>query len=199
MRKCVLFLAAVMMVIGANAMAQVDPDVNSIGVYFDTGATVHCLPPVVAPGSHGPGFIYLIITNPSAGGGVFGWECSIEVCPTMFVLNWGYVGQAINACTEPDFLVGLATALPWAPAVVLLDMTIFLTAMDCCWIYIHPSATPSIPGYPAYVDGGDVGNIISLGQSTGGDLDPVAGINCICPPPIGSQDQTWGTVKALYR
>ena len=198
MRKLLLLLAMGTLLVSGQALAQVDPDDDMIGVYFDPGATIYCEQGIM-PGQYGPGFLYLVITKPSAPGGVSGWECRLEIGPCMFVLDWGYQGLAINAATPPEFAVGLAAPLPAAPAVILLDMTIFVTCLDCTWIYVKPTYSPSIPGVPVYVDGDDVGHLIPLGQSTGGPDEPVAGVNCDCPPPIPTEQDTWGTLKTMYK
>ena len=144
--KKVLALGLLSLFVASGAMAQVDPDPDGIGIYFDTDATVYCVEGVF-PGQYGPGFVYLVITNPTIAAGVAGYECYLEVTGPAFVLDWGYQGAAINAATPPDFAVGLASPLvPVNNAVVLLDMTVFLTGVDPVHWRVLPSTNPSIPG-----------------------------------------------------
>jgi hypothetical protein len=171
---------------------------DGIGVFFDPEATTPCLESV-APGTYGPGFMYLVITEPSAPAGIIGWECSLEFGPCLSVLDWGIQGQGINVAMPPDFTVGLSEALPWAPAVLLLDMRVEITCTDCTWIHVHPAPSTSIPGVPLYADAGDPGHLITLYPVSGGEEHPVAGINCPCAAYFGGEVHTWGAVKIMYR
>lgn len=202
MRKLAIVLGLGSLLVAGMATAQVDPDTDQIGVYFDTGATVWC----INPGPAGPTDAYLCLTNASATSGVSGWECSLIVTEGVFVLNWGYSGSAINTYAPPDFAVGLASPLPWEPSIVLMTFTIGVFAATPIDITIAAQPNPSIPGdpaLPAYAAGDDPGDLRSLGYSTG--LDPVNGtgnvaavINGECTP-TGNDESTWGNVKNMYK
>ncbi len=203
MRKLVVLLGLASLLVAGNAMAQIDPDPDMIGVYFDLGATTWC----TSPGPVGPYAAYLILTNATALSGVSGWECSVEVTAGVFVLSWIYNGTAVNALSPPDFAVGLATSLPWEPAILLMTFQVGLFAPTPVEITVTAQPIPSIPDtpypLPAYAAGDDPGDLRSLGYSTGWDPETgtpnvAAVINGDCTP-TANEDATWGNVKNMYR
>jgi hypothetical protein len=203
MRKLAILLGLGSLLVAGVATAQIDPDADMIGVYFDPGATIWC----IDPGPAGPTDAYLCLTNPTALSGVSGWECSIVITEGIFVLNWGYSGDAINALSPPDFAVGLASPLPWESSLVLMTFTIGLFAADPVEITITAQPIPSIPDtpypLPAYAAGDDPGDLRPLGFSTGwnpetGEPNVAAVINGECTP-TAADESTWGNVKNMYR
>jgi hypothetical protein len=204
MRKLLVLLGLASLVVAGASFAQTDPDPDMIGIYVDPGATENH----AEPGAAGPYDVYLCMTNPSAASGVSGWECSIIVTDGVFILEWGYAGSAINALSPPDFAVGLAEPLPWEPSIVLMTLTAGLFAPDPVEFTLTPQPIPSIPGdpyaLPAYAAGDDPGDLRSLGYSTGWNPETgVPNVSCVLngePPfPIGTDEDTWGGVKNLYR
>jgi len=192
-----LLLTALML--AGPAFAQIDPDLDGIGIYYDLDGYEHCHYQV-PPGTQLE--LYLLLTNPSSVAGVSGWECRIEPSYSAMnlVVNWHAVGYWGGFWDPPNFQIGLATPLPWAPAVHLLTITSLILDPACWWFYIVPHPTPTIPGQIIYVDGVDPGIIIPMYQSTGGPENPVAGVNCSCiPPPLPTEQASWGSVKSLYR
>jgi hypothetical protein len=108
------------------------------------------------------------------------------------------------------FIVGLGTPLP--PDAdgnfVLAVPTFFLMSPGATVsFYAGPADPASIPGFPAYVNGEDLTEIIPMVFST--DLDgmytddegwltiPLAVING--EAPVATENATWGSVKSLYR
>lgn len=194
MRKTIIVL--MVMAIAGTALAQIDPDVNSIGVYFDQDATINCWS--VAP--YVPISAYLCATNISESSGISGWECNVEVGPlsNVLVLSWSLLGFAVNARTPPDFAVGLASPLPWAPSIVLLDIQMLALGPLPIYFTLHPVYPSSFnPPSPGYAAGNDPGNLIPLGYSVGSE-DVCAILNGDCYA-IGNEEMSWGGVKALYR
>ncbi len=196
MKSRMIFLMGALALMGGSAAAQVDPDPDGLGIYFDLEATQHCSEvPLFTPFD-----MYLILTNASAAGGVYGWECTIEYDdPTLIVLNWQPTNWWGGIFDPPNFAIGLVTPLPWEPALNLMTITAMVLAPDCTWLSIVPYPNPSIPDAIVYADGADPWNLIPMHQSTGGPDTPVTGVNCDCPPPIATEKATWGGVKALYR
>ncbi len=196
--KKLLSTLAIVALMAPIASAQLDPDPDGVGIYFDLGGNVNCdVAPVGAPLD-----TYLLLTNASAAAGVFGWECRIDYTPGVYILAWTLQGSAINAGTIPEFAVGIAVPLPWQPAIHLMTITVGVFAPDPIELWIFPLYLPSIPGVPCYADGADPGNLIEMRQSTGGPPlgdPPVCVINGDCPDPIPTEDATWGSVKNLYR
>jgi len=70
MKKMIIALAVV--ALATSAFAQIDPDANGIGFYFDDSAMENCAT-TVAPFSPING--YLIATNIDQTSGISGFEC----------------------------------------------------------------------------------------------------------------------------
>jgi len=112
-----------------------------------------------------------------------------------------YTARTGLALGEYYTLLLLSTAgmMLMAAAINLMTITLMLLSPDCAYFYIVPHPYPSIPGEIVYADGADPYNLIVMHQSTGGPDNPVIGINCDCPPPIATDQASWGVVKRLYR
>lgn len=194
MKRFTLLTCLVTLMLTAAGSAQVDPDPDGIGIYFDLAATTHC----AQIGTYEPFELYLLLTNASAEGGVHGWECQVQYDLVLFVMGWEAMGYGGSFFTPPDFSLGLENSLPWAPAIHLLTMTCLVFSPECAWLYLAPYSIPVIPGQMAYADGADPSQIIPMHASTGGYGIPVAGVNCDCPPPVTTARASWGAVKSLY-
>jgi len=178
------------------ALAQIDPDPDGIGIYFDTEATIHCsYVPVGVPFE-----MYLVLTNASATAGVAGWECRIEYSEfPLFILQWlphNWIGSFWD---PPNFMIGLDPPLPWSPTINLMTISAIVFDPTCTWLSIVPHPGASIPGEVIYLDAGDYATLITMHQSTGGPNIPVAGINCDCPPPTAIESTTWSGIKSVFR
>ena len=199
MKKFVTALCLLTLVLAAgHAFAQLDPDDDGIGVYFDPCACVNCIPM-----DAGPQQGYIVITHTTyQEAGVGGWEAQIWVEGPAVITNTSYEGQSINFMTPPDYFVGIGVPLynPFMyPAVVVatIDFLIMDTATPVDF-YIDGIYKHSLPDrMPAYLDGANNDIIIPLQQPTGGPDIPVATINGECAVPITSK--SWGEVKTLYR
>ncbi|MFO7609444.1 MAG: hypothetical protein R6X35_09655 [Candidatus Krumholzibacteriia bacterium] len=181
------------------ALAQMDPDDDGIGIYFDPCACVNCVPMEVGPQQG-----YVVITHPtSQQAGVGGWEAKIWTDGPGIITGVTFEGQAFNFGSRAhEYIVGIAVPLynPFMyPAVVVATFDFLLTddATPLHWyidhIYFH--STPE--EQPAYLDGADYNIIIPLQQPTGGPTIPVATINGDCAVP--ATEASWGDVKSLYR
>ncbi|HPF70832.1 MAG TPA: hypothetical protein PLQ13_09195 [Candidatus Krumholzibacteria bacterium] len=181
-----------------TALAQLDPDEDGIGVYFDPCACVNCVP--MDAGAH---VGYVVITHPTAQtAGVGGWEAMIWLEGPAIITNTIYEGSSINFLTPPEYVVGIGTPLynPFMyPAVVVarLEFLILDASQPINW-YINGVYRHSLPErVPCYLDGADYDIIIPLQQPTGGPDIPVATINGECA--VDSQPESWGGVKSLFR
>jgi hypothetical protein len=96
MKKLVVLLLVSLM--ATTAFAQIDPDTDMLGVYFDMGATDNCL--TIGPSV--PFFAYVTITNPSAPevhGLEFGYNLVSTGAPgTMFRLLNSLPANAVDRC-----------------------------------------------------------------------------------------------------
>ena len=200
MKKLVVLLCLACLVFASGAIAQIDPDEDRIGVYFDTGATIYCIDYPAG----GPQPAYLCLTNPSYlgadGEAVSGWECNLEITEGVFILEVD-ISNGVNVGTPPDFIVGLVTPLPWSPVIVLATAQIGVFTLNPINFTLHPASPSSFdPPSPGYAAGDDPGLLIPLGYSAGGEV-VCAGINDPeCESTVvPTEDATWGGVKSMYK
>ncbi len=197
MRK-LLFALFILPALAGGAFAQLDPDDDGIGVYFDPCACNNCISMDV--GAHRG---YLVITHPTSPAGVHGWECKLTTTGPIFLTNVGIQGSAVNVGLLPgEYIVGTLAPLinPYTyPAVVIAVLDFYLTdTATPSQFFIDGVFFHSLPtNVPAYLDGANTDSIKELRQSTGGRTFPVATINGDCAVAI--EGETWGGVKALFR
>jgi hypothetical protein len=201
MKKMFLF-ASVMIIalgIGGNALAQLDPDDDGIGVYFDPSAAgSNCV--FLEPGTYRS---FVVITHPTAQrAGVGGWEAKIWLTGPAIITNTTYEGNSLNFLSPPEYLVGIQIPLynPYMyPAVVVAYFDyVLLDDTEPVYWWIDAIFRSSLPEkVPAYLDGDDYNIIIPLQQPTGGPDIPVASINGECAVP--ADDVSWGEMKTLFR
>ena len=197
MKKIALVIMLTSLLAG-NAFAQLDPDDDGIGVYFDPCACVNCL--TLDQGEH---LGYVVVTHPTSPTGVGGWEAKIWPEGPAYVTEWELLGNAINVGTrEHEFIVGVSDPLynPFSyPAVVVAIMHLLIVdTSEPVNFYIDGVYFHSLPDrQPAYLDGEDYDIIKKLQQSTGGADFPVATINGECA--VATESVTFDGVKALYR
>jgi hypothetical protein len=201
MKKLVVLLLVSLM--ATSAFAQIDPDTNGIGVYFDAGATTHEL---MGQAPSVPFSAYVCITNPTndVSGLEFGYNIVVPAgMEAMFfrlanVLPVGSIDLGVNTnIFSGDYIVGLASPLPASQSVVFVSWTWMMLAPGLTMeFYLGASSIPSLPDYdgPAYEAGGF---ILPLGQSTGGLDNPVAAVNMMAPVAI--ENASFGSVKSLFR
>lgn len=196
MRKLLLALFILSAFAGVG-QAQLDPDDDGIGIYFDPCACNNCISMDV--GAH-RGF--LVITHPTSPAGVHGWEAKVWTTGPILITAVDVMGQNINIGTPPEYMVGVVDPLinPFTyPAVVIAIFDFYITStatpsmffIDGIWFHSLPERQP------AYLDGANSDIIKKLQQSTGGREFPVATINGDCAVAI--EGETWGGVKALFR
>ncbi len=199
--KKLLTLFAVL-AIAVPAAAQIDPDGDSAGLYFDTAATNNCIT-TAAPFT--PFTAYLCATNISADSGISGWECTVETVGPVTAASWAVGHGGTNFLTAPNFAVGIGTVAPapYTPSIVLATLTGFILApTDQVSFRVVAIPTPSIPGHNGmvYAVGNNEFDLRRLFNSTGYDEAGMpffcATINGDCP--VSTETNTWGGVKALY-
>lgn len=195
-----LFSASILLLVAATAaLAQIDPDPDSIGIYFDEGATVNVFAPVGGQLQTPPPVVsaYLVATRMTLAGNVFWWESAVatyspEGGPGSAPAIWGAPRGGTNVATN---LPGSArwafsvypgpAPLPVVQILVLADLEIMWSPPDVVPLYIHS----------AMVVGFGVSNPLSASSGTW-NL-PVAMING--EPPAAAETRRWGAVKSLFR
>jgi len=181
------------------AQAQLDPDDDGIGVYFDPCACNNCI--TMDAGSHQA---FLVITHPTSPTGIRGWEAKLWAEGPIFITGVDLLGQTVNVGVAPEYLVGTAEPMinPFIyPAVVIAVIHFYLeSTTEPANFFIDGVRFHSLPEkQTAYLDADDTEIIKKLQQSTGGAAFPVAVINGNCDDVVAVEGETWGGVKALFR
>jgi len=160
---------------------------DEIGLFFDEHAELPCL----RAEAFSTPTAYLLLLDPSASGGVYGWECTLDYTNVMLIGSPAINGVGLNITTPPEFMVGLAAPLLRSPIVELARLQFLILAGSAAF-YIYPLRQGETP---QYADGSDPSILLPLtprGMS-GGAL--VAGVNL---PECITIDATWGRIKHVY-
>ncbi len=175
------------------AFAVLDPDANSMGIYFDLNADV-----VEAVGPmFGQFSAHVILTNPDF--------------PALDGYEFGYImggnsmvmGTTLMGLGPSDFggfpgnhIVALGGPMPTSPATNLCTLLILPMDLLPIYFYLGGAQPNSIPGsiLPAVFDGSV---IMPIGLSTVWPNDVSAIYNGT--GVVTTEQASWGGVKALYR
>jgi hypothetical protein len=202
-------LIAMAMLVGGGALAQdcPNPGVNEICIVFDYPGD--CCQNGLFPAPMGQTVMgYIVVHNPDSPGGIGGFE--FQVCNPLgadfappagcFVTAWSLPPGGINVYDPPVFAVGLPSAMPLAPCVVMVEMAILVYCADCWCFGVRPLDTPSVPDQMVYADGVDPGLLVQMHPCVGpyADSCEIACIGC-ATTPVGTEDSSWGNLKTLYR
>lgn len=191
MKKLVVLL--MMAVMATGAMAQIDPDANSMGIYFDTMGEVVC----ASTGSMG----YVVATRCTLP--IYAYEARMDIDSTMN----GFVNDVAVPAALEGFEIGIganivmsfAAPLPAADAVVIGEFTFGNYGGGPAFLTLNPNNADnaSIPGKIAVQTGPAATDVIEWGTSTNGGVSAIInGVDC---DVVASENVNFGTVKALYR
>ncbi|MCP4144896.1 MAG: hypothetical protein GY752_06380 [bacterium] len=202
MKKAILTL--MMLAIATVAFAQIDPDENGIGLYFDEFGYEVCLT-TAAPFT--PITAYLLATNISEESGISGFECEVTTDGLLTAAAWSLNGvQPLNVFAAPLFAVGLGEnelATPVINNVVLLaTLTAYVLdpADQVSFGVKNLDAGSFDPPAPGYAAGDNAGLLVPLQVSSGFPYGAaVAQINIDPCGVVANEDVSFGSVKALYR
>ncbi len=200
MKSC---LAVFLLVLVLNpAFAVVDPDPNSLGVYFDLAADANYLD--VDPGTVFP--VYFSLTNPTWDNIMafeFGYELVVPPGMEGFIFRLATTLPPNSLDIEwhdtlgGDYIVGLGSPYPTSEATVLVEWLFLIVAPMTIDFFLGPSSVPSLPdGLPVIMNEDNV--IMSVGISSGDANIPVAEVNT-GHQPVTVQNTSWGGVKSLFR
>ncbi|PID80658.1 hypothetical protein CSA17_02205 [bacterium DOLJORAL78_65_58] len=199
--KKTAFALLLTLLIAGGAFAQLDPDADGIGIYFDPCACVNCLD---LPVGNNTG--YVVITHPSSDAGVAGWEATITNEGPGVMSNWQLQGDATNTAVNSDeFIVNLGTPLTNAysyPAVIVAMFNLNVVSVEApITFYIDGIEDHSILDYdgPAFVDGNDNTTVKPLQMIQGSASLPVALVNGNCAGIVARGSTTLDNMKALFR
>lgn len=205
MKSLIICLIAVCVSSAAGA-EPVDPDPDGIGIYFTEEAGNDSWCATAASGTQLTA--YVCLTRAADTSGFTAWEGRVECSVPEAVVGYTIRGGGTNASVEPDFLVSFPTPLPYQISTVILEVS-----LDVVWewsiaLRLWPAEVPSgAEALPAYTTTALAGAYRTLGYSFG--WNPAtkvpnwcASINddsCLAGPSVPAEDQSWGSVKALYR
>jgi hypothetical protein len=181
-----------------SALAQIDPDPDGIGIYFDQGATINSV--TVAEGTP---YVtaYLVLTNPSVLGNMVHWSCSISSFlegPGLAQVSGSHTGGFNLDTNMPgsehwSFEISFdpETENPTTGITVLAQLHIVPHVHDePIYLYVRNGAG----GFAFY--GTDNGGA-DFNPSSGSWGLPVAVING--EASVAVEPESWGGVKSLYR
>ena len=103
MKKSLLMLL-ILALACSNSFAQLDPDDDGIGVYFNPCACNNCI-----TFDAGPQTAFLVITHPTSPQGVAGWECKMWAEGPAVITGVDLQGQEINIGIERYLIQQLLT------------------------------------------------------------------------------------------
>lgn len=183
------------------AFAVVDPDPNSIGLYFDTNADVYEAEAV----SFANVSVYIIATNP-AYAQIDAYEFGIEMAGNYIVSNIELYGENpyITGSSIPgDCIVSLGSPLATSEATYLGRFQVFLLDVDPI-LFLIRGTDPSSNGdsrFPSVLIAEDT--ILALGPSGWDDATQsptwCAALNPDQIRPVDTEPVTFDHVKSLYR
>jgi hypothetical protein len=195
MKRCLrLFLPIVLAALaGPAAFAGLDPDPDSMGIYFDTAGNSNC----ANLSMFTPQNAYLLLANPTAPTGGFACRVSMVGVPH-FVFSTDLGGNMDLDSSLEGFQVGASAPYPVvAHHIVLATFQIMLQGAGYLAFYIRPPVPPygTCPGPVVWsVDG----TVRCCGVSSGHVSLPVAGWNSPnCP--VAAESLSFGAIKGLYR
>jgi hypothetical protein len=192
MKKLVVLLMA--MLVASVAFAQIDPDTNMMGVYFDTGANETCLEGL-APNSFVTAYICLV--NPDFAN-IKGFECTMTVNGSIFAQAPVFPDGGLNVGSGDNYLVGF-NQIPAEPVNILMSLP-FLAFGGPITFDLGPSVPSSgALGLPmvAIVDSEGLSSLVYTGYTTADGIR-VASINdggCT----VDTETVSFDGIKSLYR
>ena len=181
----------------AIALAQIDPDPDGLGIYFDEAATQV----VTTAGAMEELEAYLIATNCSQTGGIVMWEAYVTVSGPGVVDGTPTVGvntyTNMPGSTNHNFivLIDLDNPLPIQDVLILANLFIGVYSADDS-VELYLSGAPQTE-YPYYSTEFWYGPYHNFYPSSGSLYMPVAVING--EAPISNKNSTWGGIKTLYQ
>ena len=192
MKSTLLFVALLsLMLAGTQALAQ---DPGDIGLFFDVGG----METTGTIEADTPFFLYLVAFD--APGGISGYEGSLELAPNYLLFNAVFepVSTSINVGTDLNWAVGTGNCIPAVGPTLLVTFQLFTTDPVADEIFtLGPSSfDPPVIGY---VDCNFLPYPFGFAVDGGAYPDNSAVGNPTFVPPVATEKENWGGVKALFR
>lgn len=137
------------LLVSPPAQAQLYPQPDRVGIYFDTAAMTNWLDGAQFPGATA----YLILTNATgAGNGIDAFECRVNLPAGALRLNTLLQPGSINVSTYPDMCVAWPVPMPRSTVVVLASIGFINigTATGNWTVTPIQDTQPSVPGAMIY-------------------------------------------------
>ncbi len=156
-----------------------------LGIYWDSDYNwIEIVNP--APNSLFTG--YLVMSNPSATGGILGWECQVEVLGPAIMLGWQLQGDNINIGSGSDFVVGLASPLPFTDQTLLGTFEVIATDPEEYVLFnVLPTHLPSVVDQMSWIPGSDPDALLPMhtrwGQPLVATIGPPSPLAVETPSP----------------
>jgi hypothetical protein len=175
------------------AAAQVDPDADGIGFYFDTAATLTSATVPVIPPGEAQLSVWLVATRMSVPGFIRHFEGVVE---------WDYIDNLVfrgmsagfDLCWEMPVSYRDVMCTDIEPGTLATSDAVVLGRYDAILYGDQVPVRFYIREFRLWLDGGTE---IAQHPSSGDWELPVAVING--PAPVAIQSAAWGAVKSLYR
>ncbi len=148
-------------------------DEDNLGIFWDTG---YYTEEVVNPAPNTLFTGYLVLANPSTSGGILGWECQVDVEGPAIMLGWQLEGENINIGSGSDFVVGLASPLPYHDQTLLGSFEVVaLDPEEHVLFNLLPTRLPSVVDQMSWVPGSAPNTLLPLRTRWGHPLVAVIG------------------------
>jgi hypothetical protein len=190
-----ILMTMIGLLMATGAFAVVDPDPNSIGLYFDENADVMCLDGVVP-------FelvtMYIILTRPTEDV-IWGFELGYDLVGEAVCISNQIHGPAGTCPDTPadNIIIGFTGPMPTSEATILAtqDYLYMDTQLGPVTFTLHGSTPSSVdPNYPTVLLADSVFLVTGLSTSGG----PSAQINGNCGV-VSADRTTFDALKSLYR
>ena len=135
-----------------------DPD-NRLELYFDSGWTTNR-----GYTTQNDELItgYLVLHDPSAAGGVAGWDLCLTIDGYAQVSNWNVTGSSGPGFPGECPSLALEAPLPQAADLLLATVDFLVPLPYQNLIFLRASSDGPVPDYPVYVDGDDGTTLIPM-------------------------------------
>ena len=177
----------------------VDPDPDQMGIYFDDGATLFDVPDWDPPR---PINIYIMLTRPTCDQ-IWTWQCRV-IWDQMGVFsgNWYINGINFGDLTDPMnlvFKVMYPTPSTTTMATILATWSGYWTSGPGACFYITDIPDQDSFDDPSPIGYGDGTTFYQCGVSSGDQALPVASLGIGCSPIVENHEQSWSTIKKMFR
>ncbi len=209
MKKLITMFCLIFLMQSTTVLGIADDGVNSLGVYFDDGVFEQVCTDYSPFTTVNLYFVLANCSQSSIGGFEFNWRFEPDPVGQYAIQTVLLPANALNIGNLNNMIVGLGYPYPAGDAAILAIAQIMFFVEDLALdIMAGPTTPASISGWPAFVDGEDFNILLPMTYSTlwpegGQGLDPSSQMISIgrigCPGPVATDNESWDSLKALYK